>query len=494
MTQFAVFALLIGTGCVSAVGAIIVESESTAVFRLVLALFAFYVFCECRVYISRSDDLGLLSPVLLASFCHFFLGYILPSVATIYDPWILDRFSLLASTDDQTKALLISMLATFCMWRGYYLGRLLIGPIRHQLRLTVSLRKGLRPALIPVIMLQALYVVLVLIAASRGIFGFAGSGEARQANVDFLEILNIGMSGGALSLFLLLTHCFRVRAEGQSAVTLSVLCASLLFVSVAFGAISGFKSQIVMPFVLLTMARFVATRQISLVYISLGFVAMILAYNVIEPYRVYLNNNSVVGTRDVGTLFEALQQSKEDQPLDENDIPLGSQIISRFDLTGMTSVGLAHATYIGVDPEISSRMGESIYLSPILAFVPRFLWSGKQSYSTGVWFNQAIIGKLDDATTSVGMGPVTFLYFVGGVAGVAAGFALLGILQALIFEGLARSGAGGLIIYLSATTMLVMIPSDFGPALTGTLRIIPIAFVAQYLLLAADRPSGRFPR
>ena len=62
-----------------------------------------------------------------------------------------------------------------------------------------------------------------------------------------------------------------------------------------------------------------------------------------------------------------------------------------------------------------------------------------------------------------------------------------GKLQALIFEGIGRAGAGGLIVFLSASTTLVMIPTSFGPAVTGVLRIVPVTFVAQWLLLRASR-------
>jgi hypothetical protein len=125
----------------------------------------------------------------------------------------------------------------------------------------------------------------------------------------------------------------------------------------------------------------------------------------------------------------------------------------------------------------------------VLAFVPRFIWQNKPVYSRGVWFNQEVRGRWNDDRTSVGMGPIGFLYMAGGVVGVAMGFFALGLLQALIFEGIGRVGAGGLIIYLSVATTLVMIPSSFGLALAGVLRMLPIAFAAQWALLRRRRGS-----
>jgi hypothetical protein len=81
------------------------------------------------------------------------------------------------------------------------------------------------------------------------------------------------------------------------------------------------------------------------------------------------------------------------------------------------------------------------------------------------------------------MGPIGYLYLAGGVMAVILGFASFGVLQALIFEGVARAGAGGMIIFLSVAGTLVLIPSAFGPAISGLLSLLPFAFLAQMLFL-----------
>jgi len=82
------------------------------------------------------------------------------------------------------------------------------------------------------------------------------------------------------------------------------------------------------------------------------------------------------------------------------------------------------------------------------------------------------------------MGPIGYLYMAGGIFAVILGFTGFGMLQAIIFEGIGRGGAGGLIIYLSVASTLVGIPTSFGPAVTGVLRMLPLAFVIQWLLLS----------
>jgi hypothetical protein len=211
---------------------------------------------------------------------------------------------------------------------------------------------------------------------------------------------------------------------------------------------------------------------------------------VIEPYRTYINEHDLYGKSGIATLghglVEVLKYPSRYTPT--NDITLASQIASRFDLLGMSATGIAFTNAGGVDPATRGKLLQSIILSPILAFVPRALWQDKPSYNTGTWFNQIVLGKRHDSITSVGMGPLALTNMAGGVFGVFACFLCLGWLQAMLFEGAARSGVGGIIIYLSVIITLVTIPTEFGLAIGGLFRILPFAVIAQHILLHPSSP------
>lgn len=470
-------------------GAIDMRTFSGSTFHFLIGALSLYLLVECLMYLRRCDAFGLLAPPFLASLFHFYLAYILPSTGALFDPWILDRFAKYFSTAAEQMSQVVSIiaLAAFCMWRGYGLGCWSARNLRRALTRVGLLRQRLEPALLPVLGLQFAYLALVSYAISQGIFGMAGSAEMREHNVALLEVINIGLAGGSLSLFLLLTYLFRRGSKGYSNPVLAITIAIFVCLHLVTGALSGFKSQVVMPFVLVAIARFVATRQISIAYIAAACVAVIVAYQVIEPFRYYLARNSLQGQGDIGSLIGTLQESYEQKNLMlKQDIPLASQILSRSDLTGMSAVGIAFSTG---NPSIDLKREEffeSLYLSPILAYVPRALWPGKPIYTSGIWFNNVVLGDIENTTTSVGMGPVTWLYIMGGTLGVTLGFLGLGFVQALLFEGVGRSGAGGFIIFLSTFSVLTQIPTDFGPALTGMLRILPIAAAAQFILLKPD--------
>lgn len=496
LVDAALAVLFLGIAAVCFTAALFGDEGTSGQFQLIVASFAVYLYVECRRYVARSDALGLLAPPLLATIAYFYLAHALPSAATLWDPWILDRFARYFSTpaDELSQAIVFAGLAAFCMWRGYDLGRISTPALRARLARSLLLRREFEPHLPVVLGLQGLYVLLVAFAVSRGLFGMASTAELRQANVAILDLVNIGMAGGTLSLLVLAITVFKRRAAGDPATTLALICAAGVALQLLVGAISGFKSQLVMPFLVLALAQLIATRRLAIGYIVAGCLALIVAYQVIEPYRAYLHRNSAGGESSVGALVDAFGRSQEQRfMIQEKDIPLSSMMISRFDLTGMTAVGLTFADRDAMATEKGRELAESILLSPILAFVPRLVWSDKPSYATGVWFSQQVLGSYEDDVTSVGMGPITFLYMAGGILGVVLGFTFLGWVQAVLFDGVARSGAGGMIIFLSAVQTLIFIPTDVGPSWAGLFKMLPIAFIAQLLLLRADH-RGRSDR
>lgn len=479
-----------GVAAVNIYGAMAGESLSGPGFHLIMAGLSIYLLLECLRHMRGNDALGLIAPPFLASILHFFLAYALPAAGTLFDPWILDRFgSFYVNQSEQlSEAGLVIGLAAFCMWRGYGLALKPARRLRARLQRGRLLRRASEPNLLAVLGLQVAYFAMVAYALTLGVFGMTGSAELREQNIELLDLLNLGVAAGSLSLFLLLTYVFRRRAEGHREIVLAFMCGLIVILHLMVGAISGFKSQIVMPFVMLAFSRFVATRKISMPFIAAACVALFVAYQVIEPFRAYIGNNDFRGASDMGKVLDALQQSQQQKEiLHQSDQSWGTQIVSRFDLSGMTSVGIAFAKDNPLVDEKSAEFAESLYLSPVLAFVPRALWPDKPSYSTGVWFSNVVLGRMEDQTTSIGMGPVTWLYMLGGLMGVGLGFVAIGVVQALLFEGVARAGAGGFIVFLSAASALVMIPTDIGPVLIGMLRLLPIALVAQMVLLRPDR-------
>lgn len=454
--------------------------------HLAAAALSLYLLVEAQLYLRISDTFGLISPVLLALVLHFFFSYLVGITASAFDPWVLERHAnLLPELDEElVHTMLLAILAAFWMLRGYGLARPLARGVRRSFERMRGLRREIRSDLKLLVGMQIVYLVLVAYAINLGAYGMLSTFETRARHADIQQFLNLALAAGTLSYFLILMRYFERRLQRRANLLESALVMFMISVHVFFGALAAFKSQIVFPFVIAAFAYFLVTRRMPKHYFALAIMSLILAYAVIEPYRSYLGElrqppSSIAEA--VNTLNTAVSMSSEFAH--DSDVSRAEAIASRFDLAGMTALAVDYVEADRLQSRYRQEFQDSILLAPILAFVPRAIWQSKPSYSPGVWFNQEVRGRWNDESTSVGMGPIGYLYIAGGVVAVMLGFLGFGMLQALIFEGIGRAGAGGLIIFLSVAGTLVGIPTSFGPAVTGVLRMLPVAFVTQWFLL-----------
>lgn len=383
------------------------------------------------------------------------------------------------------------------MWRGYSACGPTAVKLRNWLASKSIIRKQWVVRLGPLYATQLISLALVVLSIRLGVYGIASSLEARTQHASLIAWIDIGLAAGTLSLVLMFVHYYRLRSEGRLSMRYRAACLLLLCIHVGVGALSGFKFQLIQPFIVIVLSQFIATQKVSRTIIAVAAGSLIFAYLVVEPYRAHLDAANIRGASNIATLSKAVSEAVIYGGLPVSDVPLGTQIASRFDLVQMTALGMQAKETGQLDEKLTDSMLESIVLAPVLAYVPRFLWESKGSYSTGSWFNRQVVGNLDDETTSVGMGPVAYLYFIGGTSAVLIGFFVIGVVQRLAFAGVAMAGAGGVIIFLALIPALVILPSDIGPALTGILRILPIAVAAQAIFLGHSthwRPRVSSPK
>lgn len=487
----AVITVLFVTIMVINLGAFVTSVSPFPKTHLTAVVLSLYLLFEARLYLRRSDAFGLLSPAFLALFFHFVLSYLLGITASAFEPSILQQFGVWLPDLDSALAstMLLVILAAFFMLRGYALGQPIARALQRSVAASPMFRRDLRPSVGLMLGIQVAYLALVAYAIHIGVYGLLSTPETRARHADVVQFLNLFIAAGTLSYFLILLRYFERREKSRVSSLFGALVGLLIALHVMAGALSAFKSQIVFPFVLAGFAYFIATRRIPLRFIAYAAVALVVAYAVIEPFRAHLGlrqqppDSIAEAVQALGTAIELREQLSH-----ASNISRAEAIAQRFDLLGMSALAVDHVDQGNLQGDMRREFQDSILLAPILAYVPRAIWPNKPSYSQGVWFNQNVRGRWQDEGTSVGMGPIGYLYMAGGIMVVAAGFLGFGFLQALIFDGIARGGAGGLIIFLSVARVLVQIPTSFGPAVTGVLRMLPIAFVTQLIFL---RRRGR---
>jgi hypothetical protein len=123
----------------------------------------------------------------------------------------------------------------------------------------------------------------------------------------------------------------------------------------------------------------------------------------------------------------------------------------------------------------------SILYSPVLAYVPRFIWQSKPRDSIGAWYEDTIMQSPNYSASAFGV--IGYCYFAGGILGVFLVFFFFGLMQRLIMESfLKMNSLQGIITYLPLILPITMIYSEVGGVITGFLRLIPVIILAVYLM------------
>lgn len=479
--------LFIGFACLNFTFTFFESDISLRIIYLIQTIFCFYLYWECKRYILLSDQFGLLAAPFLASLAFFFLSFVLPvTVAFLYPSIIFNFIDTYPNYPDLiSRALLMAMACCFLMWRGFYFAEKRASAIYFYLLRRQGIRRYWAPNLRYLYGIEFANILITAFSIRQGIFGLLASNENRLANAEFIEYVHLLNSAATLSLFLILICYFHLRNIGIKNISLKFWCIFFFIAHVLIALISGFKSQLVLPFILLAFANFIATKNISKTLIGLILGSLFLSYLIVEPYRELIGSYDLVGAKpSVSQLVEGVITAPEEfKDRLKPDMPTYAEIVNRFDLTQMTAVGFYAVDQELIPKEAGGILLGSIYLSPFLAYLPRFIWSSKPSFNTGGLFNQFISGNYSDTTTSIGLGPIALFYMIGSELGVILGFFAIGYLQSLTFNGFARLGAGGLLMYLGILELFVIIPTEVGPTLVQLFRLLPLLYIMQRILL-----------
>ena len=149
---------------------------------------------------------------------------------------------------------------------------------------------------------------------------------------------------------------------------------------------------------------------------------------------------------------------------------------------------MSYIASLGVEYEDSGKRSENapeflkdIFLSPLYAIIPRALWEGKETSRHGQWYNQEVIG-ISDSGTSVGMSPITYLYFAGNWLAVFLGFFFVGIVHRILALSLLEHGG---VVYLMMLPTMIAIDSAYYSFIVDGLR--SILFVTIFFMFTYKR-------
>jgi hypothetical protein len=319
---------------------------------------------------------------------------------------------------------------------------------------------------------------------SLGIYGFSADAASLASTTSFRQYL---VTLELLSRFVLIA----VALHFFSAPTPDRLIKRLLIVIVSFeilfGFLSGFKSAVALPVVIVGICYYYCTNKLSIKQISAAIILLLLAYAVIEPFRIARHSDRGFTGTSLRSITNTLIIAATAAIGPASDRPSEAEISSPLAILARTS--MTYIASLGVDYEDSGKHSRNapeflkdIFLSPLYAVIPRVLWEGKETSRHGQWYLQEVMGETENTTSAVGMSPITYLYFAGNWLAVCLGFLLVGIFQRILALTLMENGG---VVYLMMLPIIIVIDSVYYVFILESIRLVPI--LLMFFLLVYKR-------
>jgi len=477
-------ALMVGlagwaVGALAEFGALTPQSALVACTLLLLAYLAVETYRLYRI----SPERWLLNPAVLCSAVTFTLGFGITNLLYFFPE---DALSAIGQAPEVTpwmsKLMLLVLVGALAMWLGYWsqLAVSLAAWLSKRRWLDRILRREFNPrvGVLPVLVLVSLASRLIQIRL--GVYGYSADFDRLIETASIRQYFSMTDGLGKLALVVVSLRYYSPNPPVRT----KAWFAGLLAYEICFGFLSGFKSEVAMPVIIVGSCKYLRLGQIPWRWVALLPVAIIVAYAVIEPFRAARYEGAGFRGTSLTSIAETVltaAMTGQGETLDAEQAGTALQVLSRTTMTYIASLGIEFADTRPL-PEGSPSFLQDIFLAPLYAVIPRALWESKEGSRHGLWYRNEVMGIAGE-TSSVGMSPFTYLYFAGGGLAIALGFIAVGIIQRVWTERfLVSRTAGAIIVFLVGIRLLAIPDSVFYGLIVDLLRLVPAALVLQYVI------------
>ena len=462
--------------------------SSRVVFAALTLLVLVYLGLEIRRLRLVYPDRWLLNPVVLCSFATFLLGYGVTNVLFWRPTEELELVGLVpAVTPAMVTLMWLVLVGAVAMWLGYwsqFAARLTDQAAVHRFKWRFlprsdTLRSWALPGLFAVSLMARLTQIQL------GVYGYSSTYEQLINLGSVTQYLAMGSGLGKLALVVAALQFFR-RKFSPAAMGWFY---RLLVVEVLFGFLSGFKSAVVMPFVIAAFCQYLQTGRFSKNWIILVLVGVFAAYAVIEPFRAARNEDASFRGNSLGSIVSTIIGASGTSVGDKTE-QVGTllSVASRSNLSYIASFGIEFADSHSSLPAGSPDFLGDLFLAPLHAWIPRLIWHTKPLGNLGLWYNQEVMGMSHFSSTA--MGPFAYLYFAGGFVAVFLGFFFIGVVQRSLFFLLQPAiSVAGATVFLAMLGTIVSIDSSFNSIIITLCRDLPLLLILQFLLFRRSSHS-----
>jgi hypothetical protein len=377
----------------------------------------------------------------------------------------------------------LNLVGVLALWTGYWSG------VAHWLARAIAsstlLHRVIRPGL-SLNIWAALALVLVstgfrLLSIRLGLYGYSASPERRELAEAYSQYLAMAGDLGKVVLVAVSLATFQGRL-GKWPLLL------LLFTETAFGVLSGFKSAVLLPSLIVGLSAYAIRGRLPTLLLPSIAVGLFVAYAIIQPFREARFQEFEFDETSVSSIIDTFVASRDAAYTQrEPDGPVAKTTASLFvrvsDVASAAN-GIEFAERWEVLPEGSPAFLRDIVLSPLYSVIPRFIWEDKPLNDVGVWYTQVVMGE--GTTSSTAMYPVTYLNFAGGVAAVVLGFLVVGLIQSALFRGVSAHRGAALFVAICLIGSLGHVDSVYYTFFISLIRNVPLLFGLQWVLFRGE--------
>jgi hypothetical protein len=375
--------------------------------------------------------------------------------------------------------------AAIAMWTGYRsgVGNKIGGAIRRWPLWRRTLRTRYEPNWGFIVIALIISIASRLIQVSLGVFGYSSDIDMLRKWAGITQYLGVGADLGKLGLVGLSLAYFNRASEDRK---LPIVLGILLVIETTFGFLSGFKSQVILPFLIVGGCFYCARGKFPKWFVLGTVLLVFLSYVVIEPYRITRHADPEYRGTDILHIGSALVENIGSEDIFsgvQEDLPVS--VLMGF-LNRMSnlpdaarSIQFKEETEL---PEDSPEFLKNLLMTPVHAVVPRLLWPSKPLQRVGSWYAITVREQPYTSETAFSMTPVGYLYFAGGVVAILLTFGVLGLLQRVIYESFRSAGGGGALVLMGYFLQFAIIESSIDTVFINIFRMLPMLLASQYFL------------
>lgn len=374
--------------------------------------------------------------------------------------------------DDYVRALSIVLIGFLAFWAGSWL-------TRKESRLRFVPTGASVPSRH---VLSALCMLIVGVTASviewkLGIYSYMADSQTLQSVLGIAQWLSQAaqlLSGAAL------VSGIEVLSNKKSSVLIKCIFYLSLGLMLGFGVISGMKSELLLPFLLVAVLFVIVRGRIPrTIWIVVPFL-FLAVYPFVTAYRDNLNAGYRYQANTVSGMEATIAKSFEDAFAGKALTDKTTVNIS-FDSSSRRLSLLSYVHDLISMPTTSLLNGdEKVYLAPIYPFIPRFLWKDKPVLDKGHRVSAALGIPATSSTTLTSVGD---MYALGGMLGVVFGMFLYGIGGQLFMNTLGDFlSEKGVFFLVAMLPVLTDLESDVVSLIAGTVQKCVLVLLIAYVI------------